>query len=281
LHFQGYLELKRRIRMTGVKKILPKAHLEPRKGDQDDAIKYCSKLETRQEGPWTYGEFEKNNNGKRTDLAEVTTYIQQTKPTIKELAQKYPVQYVRYHRGLEKLSALGSPTRAWKTEITVCIGPPGTGKSTYYFQKYPLAYQWSNTSGKWWDDYQGQETVIMDEFRGQITLDIMKRLGDSTPYWVELKGGSVQFLAKNLIIISNYHPLGDWWDKITGNEFGAFSRRVKDWHWMGYFQNFHYEKWDDMSQDFHLNKISLDFDPTFKFDTNGSPYSERLQSEED
>lgn len=41
-------------RLNEVTKILPRCHAEPVK-DMSAAIKYCSKEETRIEGPWEYG----------------------------------------------------------------------------------------------------------------------------------------------------------------------------------------------------------------------------------
>lgn len=40
--------------MAAVKKILPKAHLEP-VIDMASSIKYCSKEDTRIDGPWEHG----------------------------------------------------------------------------------------------------------------------------------------------------------------------------------------------------------------------------------
>lgn len=51
LHWQGYLELTAKARMAKVKEVLgcPTAHLEPRRGSQQEAMNYCRKTETRAE----------------------------------------------------------------------------------------------------------------------------------------------------------------------------------------------------------------------------------------
>eukprot|EP01045_Picozoa_sp_COSAG04_P006817 COSAG04_NODE_342_length_16268_cov_11.873214_16_plen_201_part_00 len=74
-HFQGYLELNKRLRLTGVCKLLASvglkgAHVEVRKGKQAEAIAYCSKEDTRKEGPWTFGEKTDVFQGKRSDLLD-------------------------------------------------------------------------------------------------------------------------------------------------------------------------------------------------------------------
>lgn len=58
-HFQGYVEFARSVRLPYVRKILPKAHWEPRRGTPEEARAYACKLdETHLSGPYewyTYG----------------------------------------------------------------------------------------------------------------------------------------------------------------------------------------------------------------------------------
>lgn len=56
-HFQGYVEWTTKKSFAACKKLLTaRAHIEARMGTQDQAIAYANKLDTRVEGPWTYGE---------------------------------------------------------------------------------------------------------------------------------------------------------------------------------------------------------------------------------
>lgn len=57
-HFQGYLQLLAPSRLNAVKKILNEdtAHLEVRKGTPQQAWDYCTKEESRVDGPWTFGD---------------------------------------------------------------------------------------------------------------------------------------------------------------------------------------------------------------------------------
>jgi len=54
LHYQGMMILKKKDRLSGVKKWLPTAHLEGMKSEPD-SLAYCQKEETRVEGPWQVG----------------------------------------------------------------------------------------------------------------------------------------------------------------------------------------------------------------------------------
>ena len=51
LHWQGYVEVKEKCRIKKMKEVLgcPSAHLEPRRGSQEEAIAYCTKVESRAE----------------------------------------------------------------------------------------------------------------------------------------------------------------------------------------------------------------------------------------
>ena len=66
LHIQGYIELKRPLSLSNIQLIYPTIHIEERKGTQQEAIKYCSKEETRVRGPFQEGS--PKSQGRRTDL---------------------------------------------------------------------------------------------------------------------------------------------------------------------------------------------------------------------
>jgi len=66
-----------------------------------------------------------------------------------------------------------------------------------------------NSNTKWWDGYTGQDNVVLDELRpgGELNLTELLRLSDRYPHTIEFKGGSCQFVAKQLWITSHFHPV--------------------------------------------------------------------------
>ena len=67
-HFQGYIELNKPQRMSGMKKLIPRAHFEGRKGTRQQARDYCMKQDTRVAGPWEHGTFSAGGQGRRNDI---------------------------------------------------------------------------------------------------------------------------------------------------------------------------------------------------------------------
>jgi len=97
-HFQGYAELSTRQRMTGLKKWLPTAHFEARRGSSTQARDYCMKEDSRIEGPWEHGEFTAVTAGQRTDLEAAAELV--LTDGVQAAAAAYPSQFIRYHKGI-------------------------------------------------------------------------------------------------------------------------------------------------------------------------------------
>lgn len=92
------------------------------------------------------------------------------------------------------------------------VGPPGSGKSRTARERYPGAYL--KAQNKWWDGYQGQEAVILDDMdKGGACLGhYLKIWADRYACTGETKGGHVQLRHMALVITSNYRPETLWPD---------------------------------------------------------------------
>ena len=76
-------------------------------------------------------------------------------------------------------------------------------------EKFPDAY-WKSCGDKWWDDYDFQEVVIIDEYYGWLPYSYLLRLLDRYPLNVESKGGMLNFNPKQVWICSN-NSIDDWY----------------------------------------------------------------------
>jgi len=90
---------------------------------------------------------------------------------------------------------------------------------------FPDAY-WKN-GNKWWDGYQGQETIVLDDLDTPVLFSYLKRWADRYKVIGEIKGAAIDLTYKNLIITSNFHPgeLGSQDPSISGVTIEAIERR--------------------------------------------------------
>jgi len=209
-HIQGYIYWDVQKSFKFVKQCFPRAHLEFAKGTGEENKAYCSKDEGRLEGPWELGDIPVP--GKRTDLLEIQEKLDQG-VTLETIAVEHFSSFVRYNRGFSFYQMLTAPKRDWTMEILVIWGESGVGKSRYCHDNYPGGYWKSKNSGKqqFWDGYQGEDTVIIDEFYGWLPWDYLLRLTDRYPWDLDSKHGTLRCSAKTIIFTSNRHPK-DWYD---------------------------------------------------------------------
>lgn len=238
-HVQGYIVLKEPRRLTWMKKRLPRAHLERRRGNHSQALQYVLKEQTREEGPHAYPSTVDVNslmsgltspNTQTTSGGNSISKLQLMKISIDggakdlDLAEQDFDTWIKHYKGLAHYRMLKSRPRDHEVEVHVYQGPTGTGKSRYAKETYPEAY-WKQRS-MWWDGYLNHEVVILDEFYGWLPFDLLLRICDRYPMYVESKGGQINFVAKKIIITTNSLP-ERWYKNVY---FKSFTRRVTEWH---------------------------------------------------
>jgi len=211
LHYQGYLECSGKKSMRQIHAVpgFERSSLEVRRGSQQQAVTYCTKQDTRVDGPWFHGE--QKEQGKRSDLVQLKRAIDNGASDV-TLWDDHFSSMTRYHKAFSTYKRVKAPKRDWITHFLVIIGPSGCGKTQYCKEFFKGAF-WKPNS-KWWDDYDGQEYVVWDEFQGQYPFRDLLRILDSSPLTVESKGSHVNFVAKWVVFTSNYHPR-DWYDPLS------------------------------------------------------------------
>lgn len=213
-HLQGYVAFHQRKRLSTVKRLNARAHWEVRRGTHAEAKAYCMKEDTRAPGkaPVEIGSDESlGAQGKRNDLLSFKRAMDEKK-TEREIAEDdelFPV-WAKYGRVFDRYKRLKTVrARDWPTFTTILWGPPGTGKTRYVHEHAgPDAY-WvkkPNGSSVFFDGYDGQEDVVIDEFYGWLPYDLLCRMCDRYPLMVDTKGGMVNFYPKRIWITSNAEP---------------------------------------------------------------------------
>nr|UBJ25962.1 replication-associated protein [Sichuan rat gut-associated circular DNA virus 3] len=228
-HIQCFLQLKKPARLSWLKRhVHETAHWEAMKGTAAEASEYCKKLDTRVLGPWEFGTI--TAKGKKMGLDDAVEMVRSGAP-IHDIVEAFPAVWVHHGRGLMdvrqrlNLEADRRQIGPEGPEVWVLYGPSGTGKSRTVAHEWPDAF-WKIPGEKWWDGYDGQETVVLDDFKsGELRLTDMQRLLDYNPLWVEVKGGAVPMKAKRYVITSNCHP-SEWYPK--ADVHGTIMRRIHD-----------------------------------------------------
>ncbi len=209
-HYQSYIEL---FKKTSLKKLVEivddkKIKALPCKGSGAQNIEYCSK-----DGKIYREEGKSATPGKRTDLISLREHFKSQKRLRTAIEDDELIGPVaRYPRLVNTLQLLYSVERNFTTELYVYWGVPGSGKSHLAYEEAKSRGRvYFKPTGKWWDGYSGEETVIFEDFRGETGLAMLLRLGDKYPLRVQYKGGFHQFVSSRLYITSNL-DIDEWFN---------------------------------------------------------------------
>lgn len=246
-HLQGYVELKAPQRIVGAKKLmcLNQAWMAARVGTREQAISYCKKGKQSHEEWKTLGVKGPNygldaqvvelgegevTQGTRSDLKAALDSIKDGKSEL-EMWEGHGAEMTKYHRGLDRYKNALALSTACKSEapskpmVFIYWGVTGSGKS--HRAKEEANGDWYEYNGTgWWDGYDGQSTVIMDEFSGAtMKIDEFLKLTDGKAHQVPIKGGFTLLRAKRFVLTSNQSPL-TYYPNVSEEKWAAFSRRV-------------------------------------------------------
>ncbi len=237
LHYQGFLALNAKTTMGGIRLRFPqlRGHLEPSLAkNQDRAIEYCRKRDTRVAGPWSWGVPPVTGKGNRSDLMIVSEKII-NRESMQTIALQHGPTYIRYNKGMEKLAQRAQvQEKTWNTAIIVFYGTPGSGKTfsaRSLANKHsanilpPYIWMFQRTGAcTWWDGYVGQEDVLIDEFANNFPFHEALVLLDNYATTVQCKGGTTNFMPKRIWITSMEPP--ERWYPNQGEHREALYRRL-------------------------------------------------------
>lgn len=233
LHYQVYAISKKSTRVSGIKKLfgMDTIHVEAARLDNTTCINYCTKDKTRESGPWTFGSAPVGQ-GKRSDLDEFAKDIKNLDKPLCETAMNTPGMVIKYARGMTKLRELTMQykTNTFRTlDVQVIWGAPGIGKTYYVYQQHSPRDIYKlvcSSDTVWWDGYDGQKILLIDEFKGWIPFTFLLQVLDKYPLMLPVKGGFVYANWNTVYIVSNF-AIEDWYDFRSGKYAkSALERRL-------------------------------------------------------
>ncbi|QXP07772.1 MAG: replication associated protein [Arizlama virus AZLM_610] len=222
LHWQFVVCFNRKGRLSKVKTVLGReAHAELTRSDA--AHGYVWKDETSVGRRWEWGNLPIRRNN-ATDWQ--TVWDSAVDGKITDIA---PQIRVCHYNSLRKIAMDNMKPVGIEKEVKVLWGPTGVGKSRLAWDEAGLDAYPKTPTTKFWDGYQGQEHVVIDEFFGQIEISHMLRWLDRYPVNIETKGSGTVLKAKKIWITSNLHP-EEWYRLAPESQVQALLRRLNVIH---------------------------------------------------
>ncbi len=240
-HIQGYIHfagVKRATTLATMFGCKPEA-FQMSRGSPQDNKNYCTKDETRKAGCtfFEHGSVPPEERS-RSDLKRACEVLKDD--GMEALIEELPHTFAQYPRGMEALNAHYQSKRLKTVHRTVQVyvlwGDPGSGKS-YWAQNFkpgdsytlPVSRKGSET---WFNNYQGEKVLIIEDFAGKIDYRSMLQILDNYPIQVQIKGGHVWAEWDYVLITSNFDPQtwyhiddGDYWDA-DHTRPGPLQRRI-------------------------------------------------------
>lgn len=223
-HLQGYIHFDRRspLGLRALRVLVPRAVWIVAKGTAQQNRKYCLKIDD--EGVQHNDDFiergicpdepQSAENGRRGGVQERNRWTLAREAAEAGRLHEVPDDiYIRNYSAIHAIARANQRAPPERDSLTNhwYYGESGSGKSSTARLRFPIFYTKDLT--KWWDGYQDEETVIiddMDPFHKSLG-QLFKLWGDHYPYRAESKGSSRLIRPKRIIVTSQY-SIDEIWD---------------------------------------------------------------------
>lgn len=221
-HLQGYLSLARRLRFSQVRDLLPRAHLEVRRGSHEEARDYCAKDDA---DDFFEAGVAPAGQGTRSDLESLKNDLMSGK-RMRAIADDHFATFLKYQRGIFSFRNVVAPKRDWIVSVVVYWGRTGAGKTSAVYQNLPDPDDlYVHPGGAWFDGYDQHPIVLFDDFSGScFKISYLLKLLDRYPMSVPIKGSFVSWLPREIYITSNLDPRS-WFSGAHDEHVAALFRR--------------------------------------------------------
>lgn len=204
-HLQGWIQVDKKKRIGGIKKVCrsKKIHVEACRGSEGDNEKYCKK-DNKYE---TAGEY--TVQGQRTDL-EILKKTLDNGGTLEDIAGQNFQAFVQYNRGFQEYKKIVDKRlrkKFRKVKVIHIHGETGAGKTRKAMEYSKNIYKIQGKGLKWWDGYDGEDTLVIDEYDNDVPITELLGILDGYQLRLEIKGSFTYANWETVIITSNYEKL--------------------------------------------------------------------------
>lgn len=223
-HLQGWIQFTTKRTLGGVKRICrsKEIHLEACWGDEFSNDKYCKK-----DNKFTQlGKF--LSQGARTDLEMIRKLIADDTP-IKQIADDYFDTWCRNYKAFKEYRemVLQEKYKNFRNvTVEVIQGKTGQGKTRAAMEE--ATYKINADDLQWWDGYNGQRCILIDEYSGQVPITKMLNLLDGYQLRLPIKGGHT-YAYWNKVYITTNKDWDDWHPNAFDEHRNALKRRITKW----------------------------------------------------
>lgn len=239
IHVQGYLELNGTKRLAGVKKLFwcDSVHVEKRRGTRLQAKEYCSKEDTKVQGPWEYGKWI-NGPGERSDLHAIAEAITDG-ADLRIIDSEFPEQAAKYNQWVRRMISyerqknLQVPQitlRPWQEDLVQLLSTPphprqilwywdpngNAGKTTFarWLMTTPLftkrvAYFRGGKHADVAYAYDYEDVVVFDYCRDSIefiSYSVLEHLKDGMIFSTKYESTRKIFNPPHVLVFANQEP---------------------------------------------------------------------------
>lgn len=238
LHIQWYAEFSSGVTPDNLTSLFgcPVHHIAP-DGDRQSNIDYCSKPETRVDGPLLLGVPTGPTQGRRTDLHRLQALLRERTPVLQIWELEFATM-AKYHRAVTTYCAIRDAAAQPSCESTGLVtvhvfwGLTGTGKS---FRAHREAEASDRNFTKptfpergqqyWFDGHTCGNNFVLDEYAGEYPLSFFKRFLDRYRVSLPYKGGFVERGDGVTIWITSQRSPDDWYPEASQEDRDALRRR--------------------------------------------------------
>lgn len=226
-HFHAYAYWTNGKAISKIKTALPRANIQIAKGTAEQCRAYVIK-----EGEYNeFGDCPKQ--GSRTDLQRFKDDIMNGMSQ-EDLIEEHTENMAKYDRFYQRVRCLELKKKSLTMEapeVIVLVGEPGTGKTRKVYTDndssdiYKLEIGDGSSGSLFWDGYDGEPVILIDDFHNNIRLDYMLRLLDRYPMKLNIKGGYTYRVSQKIYITSNL-SIDEWYPNCRQIHRDALRRRI-------------------------------------------------------